>query len=89
MTCLFIRSHKIICNHCNNYFDWLISVAKELLYLREAVSVLFGKCKGFTFNHYIFIISQLWLTPHPTSTVVLPGTETPGTSREIYSEDAY
>ena len=46
MTCLFIRSHKIICNHCNNYFDWLISVAKELLYLREAVSVLFGKCKG-------------------------------------------
>ena len=38
--------------------------------------------------HYIFIISQLWLTSHPRSTVVLLDTETPGTSREIYSEDA-
>ena len=36
---------------------------------------------------YIFIISQLWLTSHPKSTVVLLDTETPGTSREIYSED--
>ena len=39
-------------------------------------------------NHYIFIISQLRLTSHPRSTVVLLDTETPGTSREIYSEDA-
>ena len=39
-------------------------------------------------HHYIFIISQLWLTFHPRSRVVLPDTETPGTSREIYSEDA-
>ena len=38
--------------------------------------------------HYIFIISQLRLTSHPRSTVVLLDTETPGTSREIYSEDA-
>ena len=38
--------------------------------------------------HYIFIISQLGLTSHPRSTVVLLDTETPGTSREIYSEDA-
>ena len=36
---------------------------------------------------YIFIISQLRLTSHPRSTVVLLDTETPGTSREIYSED--
>ena len=36
----------------------------------------------------MFIISQLWLTFHPRSTVVLLDTETPGTSREIYSEDA-
>ena len=36
----------------------------------------------------MFITSQLWLTSHPRSTVVLPGTGTPGTSREIYSEDA-
>ena len=39
-------------------------------------------------HHYIFIISQLWLTSHPRSTVVLLDTGTPGTSREIYNEDA-
>ena len=33
----------------------------------------------------MFIISQLWLTSHPRSTV---DTGTPGSSREIYSEDA-
>ena len=38
--------------------------------------------------HYMFISSQLWLTSHPRSTVVLLGTGTPDTSREIYSEDA-
>ena len=41
-----------------------------------------------TKDHYIFIISQLWLTSQPRSTVVLLDTGTPGTSREIYSEDA-
>ena len=40
-------------------------------------------------HHYIFIISQLSLTSHPRSTVVILDTETSGTSREIYSEDAY
>ena len=39
-------------------------------------------------NHYIFIISQLRLTSNPRSPVVLLDTGTPGTSREIYSEDA-
>ena len=39
-------------------------------------------------DHYIFIISQLWLTSRPRSTMVLLDTGTPGTSREIYSEDA-
>ena len=38
--------------------------------------------------HYIFIISQLWLTSHPRSTVVLLDTETLDTSEEIYTEDA-
>ena len=37
---------------------------------------------------YIFIIAQLWLTSHPRSTLVLLDTGTPGTSREIFSEDA-
>ena len=36
----------------------------------------------------MFIISQLWLTSHLRSTVVLLDTGTPGTSGEIYSEDA-
>ena len=34
------------------------------------------------------IISQLWLTSHQRSTVVLLGTGTPDNIREIYSEDA-
>ena len=34
-------------------------------------------------DHYIFIISQLWLTSHPRRTVVLLDTGTPGASREI------
>ena len=42
-----------------------------------------------TQHHYIFFISQLRLTSHPRSTVVLLDTETPGTSREIYGEDPH
>ena len=53
----------------------------------EAVSYYVPILQHLCFNHYIFIISQLWLTSHPRSTVVLLGTGTPGTSREIYSED--
>ena len=36
----------------------------------------------------LFVISQMWLTSHPKSTVVLLVTGTPGTSRESYSKDA-
>ena len=32
-------------------------------------------------------MSQLWLTSHPRSSVVLLDTGTPGTSKEINSED--
>ena len=39
-------------------------------------------------HDYIFTISQMWLTSHPRSTEALLDTGTPGTSREIYSEDA-
>ena len=35
-------------------------------------------------HHYRFIISQLWMTSHPTSTVVLLDTWTLGTSREMW-----
>ena len=38
-------------------------------------------------HHSIFLISQLWLTSHPRSTVVLLDTEGPGTSREFYRVD--
>ena len=34
-------------------------------------------------HQYLSIISQLWLTPHPTNTVVLLDTGTPVTRREI------
>ena len=34
------------------------------------------------------MMSQLWLASHPRTTVVQLDTGTPGTSREIYSEDA-
>ena len=37
---------------------------------------------------YIFIISQLWLTSHPRSTVLPLDKGTPASSREIYSDDA-
>ena len=43
---------------------------------------------SFFLSLYIFIISQLRLTSHPRNTVVLLDTGTPGTSREIFSEDA-
>ena len=36
----------------------------------------------------MFIIYQLRLTSHPRSTVALLDAGTPGTSREIYGEDA-
>ena len=39
-------------------------------------------------HHYIFIIAELWLTYYPRNTVVPLDTGTPGTSREIFSEDA-
>ena len=45
-------------------------------------------CFNITKNHYMFIISQLWLTSQPRSTVIPLDTGTPATSREIYSEGA-
>ena len=39
-------------------------------------------------HHYISIIVQLWLTSHQRSTVVLLDTGSPGSSREIFSEDS-
>ena len=55
---------------------------------RGGYHLKYSETKMELFYHYIFIISQLRLTSHPRSTVVLLDTETPGTSREIYNEDA-
>ena len=41
------KTFKIIYNNCKNYFDWLIFVTKELLYPREAVSLLSSIWKGY------------------------------------------
>ena len=56
----------------------------------RARKLLLGRSRVYpvgVLHHYIFIISQLLLSSHPRSRVVLLDTETPGTSREVYSED--
>ena len=63
---------------------------KKVLILFEAQKLLLRRSSVYrvgVLHHYIFIISQLRLTFHPRSTVVLLDRVTPGTSREIYSED--
>ena len=45
-------------------------------------------CPVGVLHHYMFIVSQLRLTSHLRSTVVLLDTGSSGTSKEIYSEDA-
>ena len=50
---------------------------------KQSAEVTINKPKS---TSLYIIISQLWLTFHPKSTVVLLDTGTPGTSRDIYSE---
>ena len=59
-----------------------------ILNLTHCLILAFSEWNLINFGHYIFIISQLLLTSHPRSTMVLLDTGTPGTSREVYSEDA-
>ena len=54
----------------------------------EAILPRNSKIETILLFHYMFISSQLWLTSHPRSTVVLLGTGTLDTSGEILSEDA-
>ena len=49
-------------------------------FLIEALNESFNIGQLSTSHHYIFVISQLRLTSHPRSTVVILDTETPGTS---------
>ena len=62
---------------------YIVFISHSLLwrYIKTAL-------RKYVINYYIFIISQLWLTSHHRSTMVLLDKGTPGTSREIYSEDA-
>ena len=68
----------------------MFDLGKKVLILFEAQKLLLGRSSVHrvgVLHHYIFIISQLRLTFHPRSTVVLLDRVTPGTSREIYIED--
>ena len=70
--------------------EWTIHTQYAVNHIQRQTSKILS-IKGFHhlyLYHYIFIISYLWLTSHPRSTVVLLDTGTPGTSGEIYNEDA-
>ena len=52
--CKAVNSHclqaiKVVHHHASDRFDWLISGHQSVNPLREAISILAGKCKGFTF----------------------------------------
>ena len=53
------------------------------LYSSKAIAGKELSLSSCVLHHYIFIISQLWLTSYPRSRVVVLDTETPGTSREF------
>ena len=65
------------------HFVWLTryvyfsQISQRLIAVIKAVPTTWQQVK----YHYIFIISELWLTSHSRSTVVLLNTGTPGTSR--------
>ena len=44
---------KIVYHYANSCFDWLISEQQSVNPSREAMSILSGKYKGFTFFHPI------------------------------------
>ena len=79
-------------NHLHEAFPSISGLQDTAIGATQTFNVVNGNfiqiLRDGNLHHYIFIISQLRLTSHPRSTVVLLDTETPGTSREIYSEDA-
>ena len=46
-----LQAMKIMHHHTNGCFDWLISVQQSVNPLREAISILPGRYKRFTFVH--------------------------------------
>ena len=72
-----------VCSFCDVH-SWLFAPVNT----RVHGKVLSLSYHAIVIFYHVFIISQLWLTSHPRSTVVVLDTGTSGTSREIYSENA-
>ena len=52
-----LQAMKIVRHHANGHFDWLISGHQRVNPLREAISVLSGKYKRFTFVYPVLLAS--------------------------------
>ena len=70
-----IRRHVIKFNNFEK------KIKQLTIYLIHQSGGYLNRANFSDFHHYIFIISQLWLTSHPRSTVVLLDTGTPGTEQ--------
>ena len=46
-----LQAMKIVRQHANSRFDWLISGHQSIHSIRETISILSGKYKRFTFDH--------------------------------------
>ena len=49
-----LEALKIVHHHANGRCDWLVSERQSVDPSREAISILFGKYKRFTFVHPVF-----------------------------------
>ena len=76
---VFLYLHRLIAGSSK-------CTAKQMSSLSTKISTVMKT--GLEKYYYIFVISQLWLTSNPRSTVVLLDTGSPFISREISSEDA-
>ena len=54
-----LKAMEIVRHHANGRFDWLISEHQSVNPSREAISILSGKYKRFTFVHPVSIASKL------------------------------
>ena len=54
-----LQAMKIVHHHANGCFDWLISGQQSVNPSREAISILSGKYKRFTFVHPVLAEADL------------------------------
>ena len=52
-----LQAMKIVHHHANGCFDWLICGHQSINLSREAISILSGKFKRFTFLHSVIRVS--------------------------------